>query len=144
MADSRVRPRMGRVLALSVAAVLSGCAGENLFSLAAGVGAGGPTVEITAPAADLTVAVGTPLQIRATVNAPSGLQSAQYSAVYTGDGTAAYTSETESFSNPPFADLDNTLNAVAGQGEGDVWAIVRVVDGTGEAKADTVKITLIN
>lgn len=142
MADTRESRRGRTALTLAAALALSACAGENLFSLAAAVGESGPTVEITAPAENFTTAVGTPLQIKATVNAPSGLQSAQYSAVYTGDGSVAYTSETENFSNPPFADLDNTLDPILGQVEGDVWAIVRVIDGTGQAKADTVKIKL--
>lgn len=137
--------RTGRPFALAVligAVFLSACAGENLFQLAAAVGTGGPTVDITAPTANFTTAQGAAVQITATASAPNGVATADYSGVFVASGGAAYVPDSDSFQNPSSANLDKTLNAVVPTVAGDVWIIVKVTDSLGEAKADTVTITI--
>ena len=132
--------RLGAVL-LAVAA--AGCAGDNLFSLVGGsTGGSVGTVNITAPSGGLTVAQGAAVQVRADVTAPNGLRTVNYTGWYTDGSGAAYVAETESYQNTPFATLDNTLSAAAGQTAGDVWIIVEVVDTQGGAVSDTVTITI--
>jgi hypothetical protein len=126
---------------MSAALLLAGCAGENLFSAAGSVAGSDPTVEITAPQEAFSLALGASVQILAQVNAPNGLVSADYSGVYA-DGSAAFVAETETFAGPSFANLDNTIVPAISQTTGEVSIIVRVVDGLGEVKADTVKITV--
>jgi hypothetical protein len=132
---------MRAVAFMSAALLLTGCAGENLFSSAGSVGGSEPTVEITAPQEAFSLALGASVQILAQVNAPNGLVSADYSGVYE-DGSAAFVAETETFGRPSFANLDNTIGPVIDQTAGEVRLIVRVVDGQGEAKADTVQVTV--
>lgn len=137
--------RSGRSSALAVlagAVILSACAGENLFQIAASVGGAGPTVEITAPGESLNIAGGAAVQVRAEVTAPNGLSGAAYSGIFVEGGEAAFVAETESFAGQPAVSLDNTLDPVAVQGTGDVWIIVEVTDTQGEAAADTVKVTI--
>lgn len=127
---------------LAVAVLLSACAGENLFQIAALAGGGGPTVDITAPSPDLTLAQGAAVQITGTASAPNGLSAADYSGVFTESGEAAFVADTETFENPSSANLDKTLIAVVPTAAGEVWIIVKVTDGLGEAKADTVTISI--
>lgn len=132
---------MRAVAFMSAALLLAGCAGENLFFAPGTVGGSEPTVEITAPQEAFSLALGASVQILAQVNAPNGLVSADYSGVYE-DGSAAFVAETETFGRPSFANLDNTIGPVIDQTAGEVRLIVRVVDGQGEAKADTVQVTV--
>jgi hypothetical protein len=129
------------VALIGAALLLAGCAGENLFFAPGAVGGSEPTVEITAPQEAFSLALGASVQIVAQVSAPNGLVSADYSGVYE-DGSAAFVAETETFGRPSFANLDNTIAPVIDQTTGAVRLIVRVVDGQGEAKADTVQITV--
>ncbi len=72
----RMRQRLGWT-ALAVAALLSACTGENLFSLSAMAGPLGPQIDITAPVAGITVAVGASVVVTATVTSSEGVVSSR-------------------------------------------------------------------
>lgn len=128
---------------LSVA-VLSGCAGENLFSLAASVSDVGPQVLITTPGESFTIAIGDSVRIVADINASGGAASATYSGTYSDSDEAAYTGEQETLGGLTITTVNNFLKAVAGQTEGSVYIIVEVTDLAGATGADSVKITIAN
>jgi len=130
------------VLALSGVAIASACAGENLFQGPVTGGGDDPTVNITAPSEGSTLGAGSSVQVRADVDAPNGLVSAEYFGIFVADGTPAFVSETESYSRPPFAAVSNTLSPQPGGAVGDVAIILRVTDGEGISASDTVKITV--
>ena len=135
--------RRSRALPLLVAVVvLSGCAGENLFQNLVALGGASPTVSITAPNEGFTMAQGASVQITAETNTPNGLTIAEFKGVYVDTGTEAFVPQTQSFQNVPFASLSQVLAAAAVQTPGDVYIVVSVTDGQGEAAADTVKIIL--
>lgn len=127
---------------VAVAVVLAACTGQNLFQAGGVVSGSRPTVTITAPSENLTLALGSAVQVKAEATAPNGLSSAQFSGVYTEGGGAAYIARTQTFANAPFASLDTSLNPAAGQTSGTVWIIVKVTDTLGETKADSVKISI--
>ena len=58
--------------ALTVALLSGGCQGENLFSLSAIASVLGPQVDISAPQADATVAVGASVLVTASVTSSVG------------------------------------------------------------------------
>ena len=137
--------RSGRSPALTVLAsvvLLSACAGENLFSLAAAVGAVGPEVMITAPSEGLTLAAGAPLVIVADATAADGISSAKFSGVFKESDEAAFVGEIDTFQNPTFLNLSKTLEAVDEAGTGSVFVIVEVTDRFGVVAADSVSITV--
>lgn len=121
---------------------LTGCAGENLFGLAAAVGGVGIEIEITSPEEGAEIAEGLPVQVTGEAAAPAGVGSAKFSGVFKESGAAAFVSETETFQNPAALQLDNTLVAADGAGTGSVYIIIEVTDGLGAVKADTVTITV--
>ena len=126
------------------AAILSACAGENRFSLAASVSELGPEVSITAPLEGATLAPGDSVQIDADLNAPSGVASVAYSGTYTPSGEDAYTAETEPLGGGTTANVSNYLTAVDGQVEGSVYLVVEVTDAIGETARDSVKVTIVS
>ena len=137
--------RPARPLALTVlvgVVILSACAGENLFSLAAAVGAVGPEVSITAPSEGLTLAAGAPLVIVADATSSDGISSAKFSGVFKESDEAAFVQVIDNFQNPTFVNLAKTLEAVEGAGTGSVYVIVEVTDRLGVVTADSVSITV--
>ena len=91
---------------------LTGCAGENLFGLAAALGGGaGIEIEITSPEEGAEVEEGLPVQVSGNATAAAGVGSAKFSGVFKESGAAAFVSETETFQNPTVLQLDNTLVA---------------------------------
>jgi hypothetical protein len=127
---------------LAGALFLAACAGSNLFSVTASAGTGGPEVTITAPQENLTIAQGASVQVLADVNAPNGVGAADVRGIFVEDQAPAFVARTLTFQNPSFVSLEETLDAVDGQGTGPVWIIVKATDGLGTAAADTVQITI--
>lgn len=136
-----IRPRAALCVLASTLG-LSACSGENLFSLAAGVGELGPTVLITAPSEGFTISVGDSILILAEVNAPDGASSAAYGGVYVTSGDAAYTAETETLGDLAFVRLNNRLLAADGQVAGAVFIVVEVTDVLGAIGKDSVRVTI--
>ena len=134
--------RLPGLTVLVIAGLLSACAGENLFSLAASVGTTGPDVTITEPVGAATVAEGVPIEVTAAATAPDGLRLATYSGVFQESGEAAFRQEVETFANVTVASLNKTLLAVDLAGTGAVYIIVKVTDALGATAADTVSITV--
>lgn len=128
--------------ALAGAVILGGCAGSNLFGLAAAVGAQGPLVEITAPTDGVTVDEGASLQVTATAEAPDGINSVTISGVFKESGEAAYVSDTQAYQAAPVVNVSKTIGAVTGAGAGQAYVIVSVTDALGTEKADSVLITI--
>lgn len=137
----KIRPRAA-LCALASILLLSACSGENLFSLAAGVGELGPTVQITTPSEGFTISLGDSIQVSAEVTAPDGAASAAYRGAYANSGTAAYTAETETLGDLTFVRLDNRLLAADGQVAGSVYIVVEVTDVLGAIGKDSVKVTI--
>ena len=139
------RSRSERSLALTVlagAVLLSACAGENLFSLSAAVGAAGPTVTITAPTEGFTLAAGASVQVQASASAPDGIASAKFSGVFKESGETAFVEKIEEFQNVSVVNLDKTLESADGEGTGSAFIIVEVTDQFGAVKADSVTVTV--
>lgn len=132
------------VVVLVVAAVVTACAGENLFSLAATASEPGPEVEITTPTSGLTKAIGDSLLVEANVNAPEGASSVVYVGTYEVEAGTAYTPETTSLSGLTNVALRNFLLAAPDQTAGTVVVVVTVTDLAGESGADSVTVTITN
>ena len=138
-----VAKRVRAVLALLVGVgVLSACAGENLFSLAASVGQTGPDVEITSPTSGATATIGDSVLVTATVSASNGAASVVYSGTYGAEGDAAYVQETSDLNGLVNLSLSNRLRAVPSQRAGTAIVVVSVTDQAGETGADTVTVTI--
>lgn len=139
----RSRAHRGLLLtALVSSVVLAGCAGENLFSLAASVGEVGPEVSIKAPSEAFTLAIGDSILVTADVNAPAGTGSAAYRGNYVTGGTAAFVAETETLGGVAVASLSNYLRAAAGQVSGSVYIVLEVTDLAGDVGKDSAKVTI--
>jgi len=134
--------RRAAVGILTMTLLLSACAGENLFSLAAVAGALGPEVLITVPGEGFTIAVGDSIQVSAEVTAPDGATSATYSGEYETSRTAAYAPEAETLGGVGFIRLNNRLLAADGQVTGTVVIVVEVTDQAGAVGKDSVKVTI--
>ena len=127
---------------LASAGVLSACAGENLFSLAASVGDQGPDVEITAPTSGAQVTIGDSVLVTATVNAPAGAASALYTGTYEVGGETAFVQETEDLNGLSNVSLRNRLRPGASQQAGVAVIVVAVTDQAGTTGADTVTVNV--
>jgi hypothetical protein len=129
-------------MALLVAGSLPACTGDNLFTgLGAAVGLLGPEVEITAPQANLNLALGDSVEVTANVSSPSGVTSVKYSGTFAG-GQAAFTEVIVSSLPAP---QDTTLTRMmrqAGTGTGNVRVIVEATDANGDKGADTVNVII--
>ena len=136
--------KTGRNAALTLGAALffSGCAGENLFSVAAAVSELGPEVLITAPGEGFTVSVGDSILVLAEVTASGGAVTAEYRGTYSGTDDPAYTAETESLGGVSFVRLNNQLKAADAQVAGSAYIVVQVTDQAGAVSKDSVKVTI--
>lgn len=144
---AKKRPQAGRPIrsraaatAIVTFAALAGCTGENLFT---GPSLGGtllgPTVEITAPAANATLAAGDSVQVTVSAASSNGVNQVTFSGVFN-TGTTAYISQVVSLSSQ-----DTTLSRFlkpAGTGTGAARIIVQATDILGGAAADTVLVTI--
>ena len=145
------KPTVGRRIseralgALALGLLVSACAGENLFSLAASVAPVGPGVTITAPSEGFTISVGDSVLVLADVNAPDGATSATLSGHYDGaESEAAYESFTDNNLGGAIApNIVEYLQPAEGQVAGPVYIVVSVTDATGVVGTDSVKITII-
>ena len=137
----RTRCNLTLILAFGGGLFLSGCAGENLFSVTAGVSELGPQVLITAPGEGFTISVGDSILVLADVTAAEGAVTAEYSGDYT-SGEAAYTAQTASLGGVTFVRLTKYLRAVDAQVAGAVYIVVEVTDQSGGVGKDSVKVTI--
>jgi hypothetical protein len=136
-------PRRGLRLAvaLTAAAALPACTGDNLFTgLGAFTGLLGPEVEITAPQNNLTLAVGDSVQVTANVSSPDGVASVKYTGLFTGGGEA-FTEITVALPNPQDSTVARYMKQ-AGTTTGNVRIIVEATDVLGEKGADTVNVII--
>ena len=132
-----------RAIGTAVIAVgaLASCTGENLFTgPSLGGGLTGPTVEITTPAADATVAAGDSVQVSASVTSSNGVSQVTFSGFFT-TGTTAYIAQIVSLPNPADTTLSKFLQP-AGTGTGEAKIIVEATDILGGSSADTVTVTI--
>lgn len=143
MEEARVRPGAALAVLASVA-ILSACAGENLFTFPVTGTEPGPGVEITAPTEGQEALVGDSILVMASVSAPTGAASVVYSGVYEIDGSSAYTGETASLNGLVNVSLTNHLRASPGQVAGTAVVVVSVTDQAGETSADSVTVTIVN
>jgi hypothetical protein len=124
-----------------VAAALPACTGDNLFT---GLGALsallGPEVDITAPQANLSLAVGASVQVTANVSSPDGVTNVSFKGVFTG-GSVAFTEIPVTLPAPQDTTVTRTL-APAGASTGTVRIIVTATDALGETGADTVTVSI--
>ncbi|MSR20871.1 MAG: hypothetical protein EXR91_07820 [Gemmatimonadetes bacterium] len=139
------RPGRGRRLRLAgavlVEASLPACTGDNLFTgLGALSGLLGPEVEITAPQANLTLAVGGSVQVTANVSAPDGVTNVSFKGVFTGR-SVAFTEIPFTLPVPQDTTVTRTL-VPAGASTGTVRVIVTASDALGETGADTVTVSI--
>lgn len=135
------RTRAAMALAAGVA-VLSACAGENLFTGLAAVAQGGPSVEITEPTTGATAELGDSILVEATVTAQGGAALVVYTGRYEVDEEAAYVQETRDLNGLVNLSLSNHLRAVPGQRAGTAVVVVEVTDLAGDTGADTVTVTI--
>ena len=127
--------------AMLAAAVLPACTGDNLFTgLGASVGLLGPEVEITAPAANFTMAVGDSVQVTANVSSPDGVSSVTYKGLFSG-GAVAFTQISFTLPNPQDSTVSRFMRQ-AGATTGNVQIIVEATDLLGGVGADTVAVII--
>lgn len=140
-------PRPGRSIRLRLAVgvlaagVLAACAGENLFTeLGASTGLLGPEVEITAPQANLALAVGDSVQVTANVSASDGVSQVKYTGLFEG-GATAFLEQIVPLPNPQDTTVSRYMKQ-AGTTTGSVRIIVEARDLLGETGADTVVVVI--
>lgn len=134
----------GRLALIAGLLATAACTGENLFTFGVATTALGPTLEITAPTAGFTIAVGDSVLISARANAPSGVTTVGYKGEYA-TSAAAYIAETENIAGGETApEITNYLQASGGQVAGSVWIIVTLTDAVGGTATDSVSITVTN
>lgn len=139
-----VRRKPGRLALVLGLVAVAACTGENLFTFPTSSTALGPTVDITAPAAGFSIAIGDSILITATGNAPSGAASIDYRGRYA-TNTAAFIAETEAVAGGETAPvISNYLQANAGQVAGSAWIAVTLTDALGATATDSVSITITN
>ncbi|MEM7417457.1 MAG: hypothetical protein AAF389_18340 [Gemmatimonadota bacterium] len=141
MTKSNKRLQRGAAL-VAGALFLAACAGENLFSVTAAVGGTGPSVDITTPTANFSLAVGDSILIQATITATAGGSTVDYNGWYVDDGSAAYTGESDNLNSLPSVNVSNYLLPVTGQVAGDAYIVVTVTDNVGATGVDSVKVTI--
>ncbi len=141
-AGRRIRVRVAGAV-LVAAAVLGACTGENLFTGLAGVTQLlGPDVDITAPQAGLTLAVGDSVQVGANITSQDGVTEVAFSGLFQAGG-AAFVSEIVPLpSNPMDTTVAEFLIQVDGAGTGNVNLIVEATDVLGQRGADTVQVSI--
>lgn len=134
--------RLRLVVALLVAGSLPACTGDNLFTgFALSGGLLGPEVEITAPLANLTMAVGDSVQVTAQVASSEGITSVTFSGIFSG-GSAAFTQIVVGALPAP---QDTTITRImrqSGAVTGNVRIIVEATDALGAKGADTVNVSI--
>jgi hypothetical protein len=132
---------MGMILA---AALVAGCAGENLFPsfvVEVGVDLLGPQVDITAPLANVTIAPGDSVAVRATLVSQEGIVEVSFTGVLNAGGAAAFTPVVV----PLTAVTDTTMSRFlkrSGATGGAARSIVTARDIGGDLGADTVSVNL--
>ena len=125
-----------------VALVGGACTGENLFTgLATSTQLLGPSVDITAPQAGLSIAAGDSVQVTATISAPDGAREVNFTGLFDAGGVA-FVGEILALSNPTDTTVTNFLNQVEPPGTGNVSIIVEATDALGARGADTVSVSI--
>jgi hypothetical protein len=142
--DARGGRAVAAICFLAGTLVLSACAGENLFSLTAGAGAAGATVDITAPGEGFTVALGDSVLVLTDVTAPDRATLVTYRGTHPDTGDDAYIGQTETLGNVPAATLQTYLKAADTQVSGSAYVVVEVTDALGQTGIDSVKVSIAN
>jgi hypothetical protein len=120
------------------------CTGENLFTVSSSANALGPSINITAPTAGFTIALGDSIRVAATGSAPSGATTVAYRGEYA-TMAQAFVAETQAIPGGETQPvLTNYLQAGAGQVAGAAWIIVMLTDALGGTATDSVSITITN
>jgi len=145
------RPKSGRgiqaraaVAAMVGFAVVAGCTGDNLFTgptLGGGGSLLGPTVEISAPAANAVIATGVDsVQVTAKITSDNGVNEVTFSGVFT-SGTTAFISQVVTLPSATDTTVSRFLKR-AGTSTGTARIIVQAKDILGATGADTVSVTI--
>jgi chitodextrinase len=141
-----VRPAEGRRRASRFGAavvgvgVLAACTGDNLFT---GLGFAidlGPQVTITAPQANITIAVGDSVQVTATISSTQGVSQVNFAGLLDGGG-AAFTPVSVTLPNPPDTTISRFLRRATATA-GSARIIVEATDILGGTGADTISVAL--
>jgi hypothetical protein len=125
---------------VTTAGILAACTGDNTFT---GIGFAGPQkpqVNITAPQANITIAVGDSVQVTATIQAPEGASSVSFTSLLDGGGNA-FTPISVTLPNPKDTTVSRYMKRVTNTA-GSARIIVRATDVLGGAGADTVAVLL--
>jgi hypothetical protein len=134
--------RLRLATALLVVGWLPACTGDNLFTgVQVSGGLLGPEVQITAPQANLGLAVGDSVTVTANVSSPNGVSTVTFSGLFAG-GSAAFTQIV--VSNLP-SPQDTTITRRMGQAgttTGNVRIIVEATDALGDTGADTINVII--
>jgi hypothetical protein len=136
------RRRLCLAGALIVAGSLPACTGDNIFtsSFVTG-GVLGPQVEITAPQANFTLALGDSVEVTANVSSPEGITTVKFSGTFAG-GQLAFTEIVVGSLPSPQDTTMTRMMRQAGTGTGNVRVIVEATDALGEIGADTVNVVI--
>jgi len=124
-------------------AVVAGCTGENLFTGPTTGSSGsllGPTVEISAPAANAVIALGDSVQVTAKVTSDNGVNQVTFSGV-SGTGATVFVSQVVTLANATDTTVSRFLQQ-AGTVTGAAKIIVQARDILGGTGADTVSVTI--
>jgi hypothetical protein len=105
------------------------------------VGLLGPEVEITAPQANVNLAVGDSVEVTANLSSPDGITSVKFSGTFAG-GQAAFTEIVVGSLPSPQDTTMTRMMRQAGTGTGNVRVIVEATDALGEKGADTVNVII--
>jgi hypothetical protein len=131
------------VAAMAAFAVVAGCTGENLFTGPTTSSSGsllGPTVEITAPAANAGVLLGDSVQVTAKITSDNGVNQVTFSGVFT-TGATAFVSQAVTLASVTDTTISRYLKQ-AGTVTGTAKIIVQASDILGNIGADTVSVTI--
>jgi hypothetical protein len=149
-AHDQRRPSSGRGIQARAAlaamvgfAAAAGCTGDNLFTgptLGGGGGLLGPTVTLSAPAADAVVALGDSVQVTAKVTSDNGVNEVTFSGVFA-SGSTAFITQVVTLSNATDTTISRFLKQ-AGTATGSAKIIVQAKDILGGTGADTVSVTI--
>jgi hypothetical protein len=124
-------------------AVVAGCTGENLFTGPTTSTDGsllGPTVEITAPAANAVVVLGDSVPVTAKITSDNGVNQVTFSGVF-GTGATAFVSQTVTLASVTDTTISRFLQQ-SGTVTGAAKIIVQARDILGNTGADTVSVTI--
>jgi hypothetical protein len=136
--ERRVASRFG--VAVVIAGVFAACTGDNTFTGLGFAGPQRPEVTITAPQANISIAAGDSVEVKATITSVQGVSQVTFTSLLDGGGNA-FTPISVTLPNPQDTTLARfMIRATATAGSARI--IVRAVDVLGDDGADTVAVSL--